>query len=208
MDYQFDTTLEEYKELLGGFINESYRVLEVGGRCCINIANVHRKPYVPVNAIISTMMVDSGWLMRGEVIWNKASSAGGSTAWGSWRSSTNPTLRDVHEYILIFSKGQYKRNHRSVKNVKRDDFLEYTKSVWSFPTASARRIGHPAPFSLELPSRLIKLYSFKGDTILDPFMGSGQTGIAALQLGRNYIGYETSKEYVELANRRILESQR
>ena len=146
--------------------------------------------------------------MRGEVIWNKAASAGSSTAWGSWKSATNPTLRDVHEYILVFSKGAFKRQnpHKRENTISKDEFLEFTKSVWTFPAESASKIGHPAPFPLELPYRLIQLYSFKDDVVLDPFMGSGQTAIAALKSGRHYIGYELNPEYVALANTRIIKA--
>ena len=145
--------------------------------------------------------------MRGEIIWDKSASAGSSTAWGSWKSSSNPTLRDVHEYILIFSKSHFKREkiEERPSTITRDEFLENTKSVWTFPTVSAKKIGHPAPFPVELPYRLIQLYSYKDEIVLDTFMGSGQTAIAGLKAGRKYIGYEIEKEYVDLANKRIEE---
>ncbi len=142
--------------------------------------------------------------MRGEIIWNKGSSASPSTAWGSWMSASNPVLRDTHEYILIFSKESFSRRKKDKENtITRDQFLEWTKSVWTFPAVSAKSIGHPAPFPEELPYRLIQLYSFKGDVVLDPFCGSGTTCIAALKSGRYYIGYDIKPEYVELANNRI-----
>jgi len=155
-------------------------------------------------------MLGLGYLMRGEIIWDKASSAGGSTAWGSWRSASNPTLRDVHEYILVFSKERFGRP--SPKDAKRftserDDFLQSTKSVWSFPTVSAKKIGHPAPFPLELPRRLIELYTFPGEVVLDPFMGSGTTALAAANTGRVYVGYELNKKYIKLAEKRIATSE-
>ena len=150
-------------------------------------------------------MTKIGFFMRGEIIWNKGSSASPSTAWGSWMSAKNPTLRDVHEYILVFSKGNNGRFNSDTKEstITKDEFMELTKSVWHFQAVQARSIGHPAPFPLELPLRLIKLYTFKGDVVLDPFMGSGQTAIAAKKLGRRYIGYDISKEYCKLAEDRI-----
>jgi site-specific DNA-methyltransferase (adenine-specific) len=154
-------------------------------------------------------MADLGFSMRGEIIWNKASSAGSSTAWGSWMSPSNPTLRDVHEYILVFSKGSNKRlkiNNRK-PTISREEFLEYSKSVWTFPSVSAKNVGHPAPFPVELPRRLIKFYTFEGEVVLDPFMGSGQVALAAIETNRFYIGYEINQEYVQLANRRIREYQ-
>ena len=145
--------------------------------------------------------------MRGEVIWNKAASASASTAWGSWRSPANPTLRDVHEYILVFCKDSFKRQNPGAREatISSEEFLEFSKSVWSFPAESARKIGHPAPFPIELPRRLIQLYTFAGDTVLDPFMGSGQVALAALQTKRRFVGYEVNPEYVQLAERRIQE---
>ena len=145
--------------------------------------------------------------MRGEVIWDKGASAAASTAWGSWRSASNPTLRDVHEYILVFSKGSFRRmnHHKRANTITRDEFLEYTRSVWSFGAESARKIGHPAPFPVELPYRLIQLYTYAGEVVLDPFMGSGQTAIAALKAGRHYAGYEVDEGYAELAEKRIRE---
>ena len=204
-EYDADLTLPEYLEFLGKVWAEVFRVLVPGGRACVNVANLGRRPYIPLNAWITDSMLHLGYLMRGEVIWNKAASASPSTAWGSWKSATNPTLRDVHEYILIFSKGAFKRHaSRPVRStISKEEFLEYTKSVWTFPTEPASKIGHPAPFPVELPYRLIQLYSFKDDVILDPFMGSGQTAIAALKAGRHFVGYEINSEYVSLANTRI-----
>ena len=152
-------------------------------------------------------MLDLGFLMRGEIIWNKAASASSSTAWGTWLSATNPVLRDIHEYILIFSKGSFSRKGSSREStILKDDLLELTKSVWTFPAVSARRIGHPAPFPEELPRRLIELYSFKGDVVIDPFCGSGTTCLAAFKSGRSYVGYEIELEYVQLAEKRLLDA--
>ena len=145
--------------------------------------------------------------MRGEIIWNKASSASPSTAWGTWLSAANPILRDIHEYILVFSKEAFNRKNlpAKVSTISKDEFLEFTKSVWTFPAESARKIGHPAPFPVELPYRLIQLYTFKDEVVLDPFCGSGSACIAAIKSGRHYIGYDTEEEYVQLAERRIRE---
>ncbi|MRJ02148.1 MAG: site-specific DNA-methyltransferase [Epsilonproteobacteria bacterium] len=204
-EYDGDLTLEEYRGLLREVWKEVYRVLVPGGRVCINVANLGRKPYIPLHCLIIEDMTKIGFLMRGEIIWNKGSSAGPSTAWGSWLSATNPTLRDLHEYILVFSKGSFKREKPEGREntITREEFLEFTKSLWTFPTQSAKRIGHPAPFPVELPYRCIQLYTFQGEIVLDPFMGSGQTALAALKSKRFYIGYEIKREYVDLAQRRI-----
>jgi DNA modification methylase len=203
-DYDQDLTLEEYLRLLERVCRETYRVLVPGGRACLNIANLGRKPYIPLNAFISQIMIAAGFLMRGEIIWDKGSSVGSSTAWGSWLSASNPTLRDVHEYILVFSKGRFKRQAQGRKStIERDDFLELTKSVWQFSTESATRVGHPAPYPVELPRRLIELYTFAGEVVLDPFMGSGTTALAALETGRHFVGYELEETYVQIARERI-----
>jgi site-specific DNA-methyltransferase (adenine-specific) len=203
-EYDDDLTLEEYLTLLKNVFKDTYRVLVNGGRACINVANLGRKPYIPLSDYVSRMMIDIGFNMRGEIIWNKASSASPSTAWGSWLSAANPILRDIHEYILIFSKGDYSRESKNKENtISKEQFLEWTKSIWIMNAESARKVGHPAPFPEELPKRLIQLYSYKDDVVLDPFMGSGTTALAALKSDRRFVGYDISEEYVKLANNRI-----
>jgi len=203
-EYDNNLSLKEYLELLNTVWRETYRVLVPGGRACINIANLGRKPYIPLHSYIIEGMQKIGYLMRGEIIWNKASSASPSTAWGSWLSAANPVLRDIHEYILVFAKDSFSRRKNDKENtIKKEEFLEWTKSIWTFSAVSARQIGHPAPFPEELPHRLIQLYSFKGDVVLDPFVGSGMTCLSAIKDKRNYIGYDINPEYVKLAEKRI-----
>ena len=202
-DYDEDLSRDEYGNLLLEVMQETYRVLVEGGRACVNIANVGRTPYIPLHVDIMDIAQICGFQMRGEIIWDKGASAGTSCAWGSWRSASNPVLRDVHEYILVFSKNAYKRRVTGENSIGRDEFLEYTKSIWRFPSASARKANHPAPFPLELPLRLINLYSFKGDIVLDPFIGSGTTAEAAVQSDRHYVGYEISPVYVDHARARL-----
>ncbi len=202
-EYDADFTLEEYLEFLKRVWKEVYRVLVPGGRACINIANLGRKPYIPLHTFIARDMVEVGFLMRGEIIWDKGASASPSTAWGSWLSAANPTLRDVHEYILVFSKDMFTRKSAGRSTISREEFLEFTKSVWTFSAVSARQVGHPAPFPLELPYRCLQLYTFEGDIVLDPFIGSGQTALAAVKTHRHYVGYDVDQEYVRLAERRI-----
>ena len=203
-EYDKDLSLNDYKALLKTVFKETYNKLVTGGRACINIANLGRKPYIPLHSYIIKDMLDIGFQMRGEIIWNKASSASSSTAWGSWKSAANPVLRDIHEYILVFSKESFSRNKGIKENtINKDNFIEWTKSVWTFPAVSAKSIGHPAPFPEELPHRLIQMYTFKNDIVLDPFCGSGTACLAALKDGRHYIGYDIKKNYVTLANQRI-----
>ncbi len=207
--YDSDLSLDEYRELLKNVFSETYRALVPGGRACVNLANLGRKPYIPLHSYVITDMLEIGYLMRGEIIWNKASSSSPSTAWGTWLSASNPVLRDVHEYVLVFSKGSFARRSEpeAKSTISRSDFLEFTKSVWTFPAESARRIGHPAPFPVELPWRLIQLYSFEGDVVLDPFCGSGTSCVAAIKAGRHYVAYDNVSDYVKLAENRIVESR-
>jgi DNA modification methylase len=205
-EYDENLTLNNYRALLKRVWSEVKRVLVPGGRACINIANLGRKPYIPLHAFIIEDMIELGFLMRGEIIWNKASSGSPSTAWGSWLSAKNPTLRDIHEYILVFSKGMFTRRNLGRKStISKKEFLEFTKSVWTFAAEPATKVGHPAPFPVELPYRLIQLYTFEGEVVVDPFIGSGQTAIAAVKTKRHYVGYDVNEEYVKLAERRIRE---
>lgn len=202
-EYDEDLTMDEYRQLLRNVFKETKRVLVNGGRVCINVANIGRKPYIPLHVFIIQDMLDLGFLMRGEIIWNKSASSGTSTAWGSWQSAANPTLRDTHEYIMVFSKGSFSRPKNREDTITKDGFLTFTKSVWEFPAESAKRVGHPAPFPIELPYRCIQLYTFKNDIVLDPFCGVGSTCLAALKSGRHFVGYDINKEYVRIATKRI-----
>jgi DNA modification methylase len=204
----------EYLEMLRDVLAVCLAKLEPGGRMAINVANLGRKPYRSLSAdVISILQDDLGMLLRGEVIWQKAKGAGGSCAWGSFRSPQNPVLRDVTERVIVASKGRFDRAiKRSVRaqmglphepTIDTDDFLEATIDVWEMPSASATRIGHPAPFPVDLPRRLIELYTYKGDLVLDPFMGSGSTAVAAVETGRHYVGFDTEESYIELARQRL-----
>jgi site-specific DNA-methyltransferase (adenine-specific) len=204
-DYDEDLTLEEYRSFLKRVMAEVYRVLVPGGRACINLANLGRRPYLPLHSYIIQDMLSLEFLMRGEIIWDKASSASPSTAWGSWKSAANPTLRDIHEYILIFCKESFSRPKIATRQptITREEFLEFTKSAWRFPAEPARKVGHPAPFPVELPYRCIQLYTYSDEVVLDPFMGSGSTALAALQTNRKFVGYEVSSDYQTTAYRRL-----
>ena len=205
-EYDEDLSLKEYLQLLMNVFTETHRVLVHGGRACVNVANLGRKPYIPLSDYISHMMIEVGFKMRGEIIWSKGAGAGVSMAWGSWQSASNPVLRDTHEYILVFSKGTFDRKKGDRENtISKEQFIEWTKSVWTMNTESARKVKHPAPFPVELPFRLIQLYTFKGDMILDPFMGSGSTAIAALKSERKYVGYDVDSKYIKIAKKRIAE---
>ena len=208
--YDDDLSLQEYLQLLEEVFSECYRVLSPGGRMVVNVANLGRKPYIPLSTYINNIMLNLGFLMRGEIIWDKSASAGSSCAWGSFQSASNPCLRDIHEYLLVFSKGDYKmprskkeRENGRIDTIEKQEFIDHTKSIWRFATERASRVNHPAPFPIELPRRCIELYTFAGDVVLDPFNGSGTTCVAAKQTGRTYIGVDLSSEYCQIAEERL-----
>jgi site-specific DNA-methyltransferase (adenine-specific) len=204
----------EYLAMLRHIFTECKRVLEPGGRIAVNIANLGRKPYRSLSAdLVKILQDDLHLLLRGEVIWRKGEGASGSCAWGSFRSAANPVLRDVTERVIVASKGRFDRaksidERRKLglphqNEISPDEFMAATLDVWNIPPESAKRVNHPAPFPLELPQRLIGLYTYRDDLVVDPFMGSGTTLVAAIRSGRRYLGYDTDPTYVRLAKQRV-----
>ncbi len=209
----------EYLGLLRDVFAECARKLEPGGRIAVNVANLGRKPYRSLSAdVIGILQDDLGLLLRGELIWQKGEGASGSCAWGSFRSAANPVLRDITERVVVASKGRFDRarsvKHRAAEGLPSEstlmaeDFMALTLDLWEVPAESARRVGHPAPFPVELPEHLIRLYTFKDDLVLDPFMGSGSALVAAARLGRRYVGYDLDEAYVAIARRRVDENEK
>lgn len=209
----------DYLQMLHDVFRECVRKLQPGGRIAVNVANLGRKPYRSLAAdVIGILQDDLKLLLRGEIIWRKAEGAGGSCAWGSFQSPANPVLRDTTERVIVASKGRFDRaksaperreeRHPHAVTISVDEFLDSTLDVWNIPAESATRVGHPAPFPVALPERLIHLYTYKDELVLDPFMGAGSTAVAAYNTSRHYVGFDTEPEYVELAERRVEEVRR
>jgi DNA modification methylase len=207
-------TYVEFLAMLRDVFSECRRVLEPGGRIAVNVANLGRKPYRSLSADVTRILQDDlGLLPRGEIVWQKARGATGSIAVGSYLSASNPVLRDVTERIVVASKGRFdravsrkERERRGLpfeNTISKEEFFEATLDVWELRPEHARRVGHPAPFPVELPERLLRLYTYRGDVVLDPFVGSGSTAIAAVRNDRRYVGYDTDPAYVTLAEERI-----
>jgi DNA modification methylase len=205
--FDSDGTFEDFLAMLRCVLTDTHRVLEPGGRAVVNVANLGRRPYVPLAAMVTVMACEIGFFPRGEVIWVKGSGANSNCAWGSWCSASNPTMRDLHEYCLCFSKGRMDRVRRGRSTIERNEFMEATLSVWHLPAESARRVGHPAPFPVALPRRFIELYTYAGDVVLDPFIGSGSTAVAAVEAGRRFVGYDLDQSYARLARRRVRQAK-
>jgi len=202
----------DYLTMLREVLAECVRTLEPGGRIAVNVANLGRRPYRSLAADVTTILQDDlRLLLRGEVIWQKQRGASGSCAWGSYQSPANPVLRDTTERVIIASKGRFDRVGRGsaapgqpgVATIPGDEFMEATLDVWEIPAESATRVGHPAPFPVALVERCIQLFTYDGDVVLDPFMGSGTTAVAAVNTGRHYIGYDTDAGYVRQARERV-----
>ncbi len=211
------STYFEYLELLRDVFSECKRVLEPGGRIAVNVANLGRRPYRSLAGDVADILQELGLLLRGEIVWWKGRAAGGSCAWGTFQRPSNPVLRDVTERIVIASKGRFDRAIRpeeraarglpSAATISRDEFLEATTDLWEMPPESATRVGHPAPFPVELPLRLIELFTYEEDVVLDPFLGAGTTAVAAVRSGRHYIGFETDAGYVARSRDRVAQEK-
>jgi len=212
-------TYLDYLEMLEDVFAECVRKLEPGGRIAVNVANLGRRPYRSLSSDVVGILQDKlRLLLRGEVIWQKAQGSSGSCAWGSFQRPANAVLRDLTERVVIASKGRFDRalsarqRHAaglpSEASLWRDEFMEATTDIWEIPPESATRVGHPAPFPVDLPLRLIHLYTYCGDLVLDPFMGSGTTAVAAVREDRHFAGYDLDPAYVSSARARVDEERR
>ena len=205
-----DQSYKEYLKFTKEWLTKCYKLTKDTGRFCLNIPlDKNKGGQQSVCADITAVAKKVGWKYHSTIIWNEGNISK-RTAWGSWMSASAPYVIAPVEVIVILYKGSWKRDRTDKTNdITREEFMEWTNGIWTFSGQSKKGAGgHPAAFPIELPKRCIKLFSFVGDTVMDPFLGSGSTLIAACIHNRAGIGVELDKEYCKIAKGRLLkESQ-
>lgn len=199
-----DVSYADYLEFSEKWMARCYDFLKDDGRFCLNVPlDKNKGGQQSVGADFTTLAKKIGYKYHSTVVWNEGNISR-RTAWGSWMSASAPYVIAPVELVIIFYKDSWKKTSGSKQSdVTRDEFMAWTNGLWTFNGESKKRIGHPAPFPLELPRRCVKMFSYVGDTVLDPFMGSGTTLIAAGINGRQAIGVDVDKGYCKLAQARI-----
>ncbi len=199
-----DLTYEEYLKFSRAWMSRCYGWLKSDGRFCLNIPlDKNKGGQQSVGADLTTIAKEIGFQYHSTIVWNEGNISR-RTAWGSWMSASAPYVIAPVELIVVLYKDSWKKKSGSRQNdITRDEFMAWTNGIWTFNGESAKRIGHPAPFPIELPRRAIKLFSYVGDIVLDPFLGSGTTLVAALLNNRVGIGIDVDKDYCSLAKRRV-----
>jgi site-specific DNA-methyltransferase (adenine-specific) len=198
-------TYDDYLSFTREWLTRCYKFIKNDGRFCLNIPlDKNKGGQQSMCADITTIAKQIGFKYHSTIIWNEQNISR-RTAWGSWLSAAAPYVIAPVEVIVVLYKKEWEKTSGSRKSdITKKEFMEWTNGVWNFSGESKKRVGHPAPFPVELPRRCIKLFSFVGDTVLDPFLGSGSTLLACLQTGREGIGVDIDKKYCELAKRRLL----
>lgn len=198
-------TYEDYLSFTKEWLTKCYELLKDDGRLCLNVPlDKNKGGQQSICADITTIAKSVGFKYHSTIIWNEQNISR-RTAWGSWLSASAPYVIAPVEVIIVLYKKEWKKTTGSkISDITRSEFLEWTNGVWNFSGESKKRIGHPAPFPVELPLRCIKLFSFVDDTVFDPFLGSGSTLLACLKVGRKGIGVDIDRKYCELARKRLL----
>jgi site-specific DNA-methyltransferase (adenine-specific) len=206
--YHDDVPYEDYLLWVGLWARALHRVAASSGRACINIPlDSNKGGKRPVYADYVRVFLEAGWKYQTTIVWNE-NNISRRTAWGSWRSPSAPFVTAPVEMIPVFHKGAWPRRRADrTADITRDEFLAWTLGCWEFNGESPGKVGHPAPFPLELPTRLIKLYSYVEDVVLDPFLGSGTTCVAAKTLRRQSIGVDVDATYCQIAADRVSQVQ-
>ncbi|RLF32172.1 MAG: site-specific DNA-methyltransferase [Thermoplasmata archaeon] len=206
--FQDDIPYEKYLEFTEKWLRRAYILMKPDGRMCLNIPLDKSKGrkgagFQSVYADIVSIAKNVGWKYFSTIIWNEGNISR-RTAWGSWLSARAPYVIAPVEVIIIFYKGRWQKIKNAKSDITKEEFMGWTNGLWTFSGESKKKIGHPAPFPVELPKRCIKLFSFVGDTVLDPFLGSGSTLIACALLNRKGIGVEIDENYCKLAKNRLI----
>lgn len=202
-NYDDSIPYSEYLDFTEKWLKRCYDFSKNDGRLCLNVPlDKNKGGQRSVCADITTIAKKVGWKYHATIIWNEQNISR-RTAWGSWLSASAPYVIAPVEVILVMFKRIWKKTHKGESDVTKDEFIEWTNAVWNFSGESKKRIGHPAPFPIELPKRCIKLFSYVGDSVLDPFLGSGTTLIACYENKRKGVGIEINRNYCELSVRRL-----
>jgi len=206
-NYDDSIPYSEYLQFTGKWLARCHDFTKPDGRLCLNVPlDKNKGGQQSVCADITTIAKDVGWKYHSTIVWNEQNISR-RTAWGSWMSASAPYVIAPVEVIVVLYKKLWEKVRKRASDITRDEFIQWTNGVWTFSGESKRRIGHPAPFPIELPRRCIKLFSYVGDLVLDPFLGSGTTILACLETGRVGIGVEINRNYCELAVRRLREHE-
>lgn len=196
---------EDYLDFARRWLSKCYELVKDDGRFCLNIPlDKNKGGQQSVCADLTTIAKQVGWKYHSTIIWNEQNISR-RTAWGSWLSASAPyVIAPVEVIVILYKKRWKKKSGSGISDINKAEFQKWTNGVWNFSGESKKRVGHPTPFPIELPKRCIKLFSFVGDTILDPFLGSGSTLIACSQTGRKGIGIEIDQGYCEIAKKRVI----
>jgi site-specific DNA-methyltransferase (adenine-specific) len=179
-----------------------YLKLKIGGRVCINIGD-GKNGSVPTSSDTIQFMKHIGYLPYTHIIWDK-SQVGSRTAWGSFNSPSCPSFPTPFEHILVFYKLEKKLQTKGETDLKKEEFIDWSLALWKFTSEiNQKKLGHPAMFPEELPKRLIKMFSWIGANVCDPFSGLGTTAVVCKKLNRNFIGFEISEDYVKKSLERL-----
>ncbi|HHS97111.1 MAG TPA: site-specific DNA-methyltransferase [Chloroflexi bacterium] len=194
----------EYFAKLYRIWEECYRVLKPGGRIAVNVQPLF-SDYVPTHHIISSQLLEIGFLWKAEILWEKSNYNAKYTAWGSWKSPSMPYLKYTWEFIEVFDKMTHKKaGRKDLIDITAEEFKEWVYARWAIaPEGRMREFGHPAMFPEEIPYRLIRLFTYRGDIVLDPFNGAGTTTAVAYRLQRRFIGVDISETYCHTAFDRL-----
>ncbi len=197
----------DYFDMLFAIFKECIRVLKYGGRFVVNVQPLY-SDYIPIHHIISNFFIQNKMIWKGEIIWEKNNYNCKYSSWGSWKSPASPYLKYTWEFVEVYCKGDLKKQGDNENiDITAEEFKSWVVAKWSIaPERNMQEFGHPAMFPEQLAERVLKLFSYKNDVVLDPFNGAGTTTVVAKKTGRRYLGIDISEEYCKTAQKRIDEA--